>query len=105
MLELVATMPSRPLPVGVLVTLDIISRSIRLVAGTAPGGARGVQLPFIREKTLTFQTTESLRCRFGKAGPDGVLDFPGGILMLRFHGHLRVVRRPGRQHIGLWKPK
>src|SRR5580704_5951503 len=57
MLELVATMPSRPFGAGALVTLDIISRLIRLVtvAGAARGGARGMQLSFIPQKTLTFQ--------------------------------------------------
>src|SRR5271165_2087469 len=52
-------MPSRPFGAGVLVTLDIVARSVRLitVAGAARRGARGVQLPFIPEKDVAFQMT------------------------------------------------
>src|ERR1700680_701502 len=65
MLELVATMPSRPLGPRVLVTLDIVSRSIRLtVAETTRGSARGMQLSFIPQKALTFQTAWSVRRDF-----------------------------------------
>jgi hypothetical protein len=51
-------MPSIPFAAGVLVTLDIVSRFVRLitVAGAARGGARGMQPPFIPQKTLVFQT-------------------------------------------------
>src|ERR1700675_1826375 len=57
MLEVVATMPSSPILVGVLVKLDIGSRSVRLIRLPSHAkGVRGVQLSFIRQKTLAFQT-------------------------------------------------
>src|SRR5580658_8946988 len=51
-------MPSSPFGAGVLVTLDIVSRLIRLitVAGAARAGPRGMQPTFIRQKSLVFQT-------------------------------------------------
>src|SRR5580704_7006125 len=62
MLEFVATMPSSPFGAGVLVTLDIVSRLIRLVtvAGAARAGPRGMQPTFIRQNTLAFQIAGSL---------------------------------------------